>query len=164
MNELDRFLLDLPCCACLKPIRDNGKHINNICLDRLIEEWVARELNWYPYWSNFFYFEFKGAMSIICDQCLEEKREILFAIRIDTRNKVAYYYDVNKFKKIPLCYKCIYFDRQFHRNTHHFKCFAKRKILEYVPTKRCKKFVDSAKAVEKSLLVIAKEEGGRTCV
>lgn len=158
--DVDEFLKDFPCCACLKVIRENGEYVNHIMMDRMIEDRVVRELNWYPVWGNFFYFEFKGAMSIICDKCLKENVEIKYVIRVDRENQIVYYYDVNRFKKIPLCYKCIYFDRQFHRETGAYKCLAKRKVLEYVPKKRCKKFVDAAKTVEETTLILAKSEEG----
>jgi len=159
--DVDEFLKDFPCCACLKVIGENGSHVNHILVDRMIPDWIAEEMKWYPYWCNFFYYEFKGLQAIICDECLEKwknnRLKIKFVVRWDIENKTVYYYDLERFDEVPLCYKCIYFDRRFHRNTKHFKCLAKRKVLEYVPKKRCKKFVDAAKAVEESTLILAGE-------
>jgi len=161
--DVDEFLKDFPCCACLKVIGENGSHVNHILMNRIIPDWMVEKLNWYPYWTNFFYFEFKCAESIICDKCLEKwknrRLKIKFVVRYDIENKTVYYYDVNRFRELPLCYRCVYFDRQTHREIGAYRCLAKRKMLEYVPTKRCKKFVDAAEAAEKSLTVIAKEEG-----
>jgi len=168
MDELDEFLFSLPCCSCMKPIREGGSHINNICLQRLAK-WE------YPTWSNFFYFEFKGAVAIICDDCLgidedpymtpkkmrrgfKFKNPPKFAVQIDTQNKTAFYYRISKLKTIPLCYKCIYFDRQGHRNTKLYRCLAKGKVLMHVPKQRCQYFKDAAKAAEQSLLILTKGE------
>lgn len=159
--NVDEFLKDFPCCSCLRPIREGGFHVNHILLQRLAE-WD------YPTWSNFYYFEFKGAVAIICDECLGEalnfrrgrfkfKRPPKFAVQIDRENKTAYYYRISKLKTIPLCYKCIYFDRQGHRDTGIYRCLAKGKVLTYVPKQRCQYFKDAAKAAEEALTVIVGE-------
>ena len=149
----------------MRPIREGGFHVNHILLQRLAE-WD------YPTWSNFYYFEFKGAVAIICDECLGDnpymtpkkmrrgfkfKRPPKFAVQIDRENKTAYYYRISKLKTIPLCYKCIYFDRETHRKTGAYHCLAKQKVLTYVPKERCTYFKDAAKVAEEALTVMVGE-------
>lgn len=76
MSDSDRLWDELCCCGDDHTIREGGTHINLVQLGKLAK---------WPYMTamNFLIPESKDyplAIAVVCDQCLDGKREIKFAV------------------------------------------------------------------------------------
>ncbi|MDH7478080.1 MAG: hypothetical protein QHH17_06845 [Candidatus Bathyarchaeota archaeon] len=87
---------NIKCCACGQPMA-NSKHVNDICLDK--------EATWdYPVWNNILVVEKhpeKRATAIICDNCVETKRKIKYAVGWNRNHSNLKYYPVEQLKDLP---------------------------------------------------------------
>lgn len=79
------------CCACGGIIKDHGKNVNMVGLDRLAT-WK------YPTMGNVITKERGRAVAIICDICVENKTPIQYAVQIENDDIV--YFPVSTLKKI----------------------------------------------------------------
>ena len=84
------------CCACGGSLK-RTKFINGICLNKLAT-WK------HPVWGNILVkdkYPEPRAISILCDQCIEEKRQPVYAVEwSDDYSKVAYH-KVEDLKDLP---------------------------------------------------------------
>jgi len=76
MNDSDRLWNELCCCSDGHTVRQGGSHINLVQLKKLAK---------WPYMSfiNVLVpesFDYPLASAVVCDRCLEENREIKYAI------------------------------------------------------------------------------------
>lgn len=87
---------NIRCCACGQPM-SNSEHVNGICLDK--------EATWdFPSGNNILVVDKhteKRAAAIICDDCVEKKRKIKYAVGWDQNHSNVKYYPVEQLKDLP---------------------------------------------------------------
>jgi hypothetical protein len=84
------------CCACQGSLK-NSKHINGICLDKL----ATWEL---PVWGNILLKDLhpeKRALAILCDECIDKKRNPKFAVEWDENYENVKYHPVESLQDLP---------------------------------------------------------------
>lgn len=86
------YLINEKCCACGKTLKENGEHVNGVILDKYAD-WT------YPTAKNIITGEKGRALSIVCDQCIEKRAVVKYAIKIEGE-KVEYML-INTLEDIP---------------------------------------------------------------
>lgn len=95
-DELTRKLLKKQCCACGGIIKDHGKNINLVGLDRLATWTYPSKIH--PSMETIITKEKGRAVAVICDICAENKTEIQYAVQLEKNDVV--YFPVSTLKKI----------------------------------------------------------------
>lgn len=91
MEDSDKLWDCLCCCGDDHKVRDGGSHINLV---------MIRKLAKWPYLAGFNFLvpeskEYPLANAIVCDRCMEEKREIKYAMAgVPGENGEASYYRI----------------------------------------------------------------------
>lgn len=84
MSDEER-MLDVLCCACRRPLRDGGRCVNIVPLDRLAE-WE------YPTWGDPAVPACDGrAVALLCDICVTTGRAVEWAVESMGAGRVAYH-------------------------------------------------------------------------
>jgi hypothetical protein len=99
MNRVDTttwIKQNIRCCACGQSMF-KSRFINGITLDKLA--------TWdYPVWNNLLVADKhpeKRATAIICDDCVEKKRKVKYAVGWDKNYSDVKYYPVEQLKHLP---------------------------------------------------------------
>lgn len=81
-TETEEEYFDQPCTACDRPLREGGEHINWVMLNKKAE-WDS------PIGGNVLY-DVPGeyAMTLICDECMEEDNDPEYALRGEDLERV----------------------------------------------------------------------------
>jgi len=91
MNDSDRLWDELCCCGEDHTIREGGSHINIVQLKKLAKWPYMTSMNFLVPKSK----DYPLASAIVCDRCLEQKREIKYAMAGEPGNDgQARYYRV----------------------------------------------------------------------
>jgi len=81
------------CCFCGGSL-ENSKHVNVVCL--------MKEARWrFPVWGNVLLGVTSFASAILCDKCVEEKKEPKFAVEWTQNLTVVKYHSVEELKDVP---------------------------------------------------------------
>ena len=89
MDASEWVKANVRCCSCGRSLQ-NSRHINVLCLNKLAT-WE------YPRWGNILVMEkypTNRASAILCDRCVNENREIKFAIEWDNERTCVRYHKV----------------------------------------------------------------------
>ena len=85
-------LINEKCCSCGKTLKENGECVNGVILERYAD-WK------YPTAGNIITGEKGRALSIVCDQCIEKRAAVKYAIRFK-EGKVEYI-PIDTLEKVP---------------------------------------------------------------
>ena len=96
MDVSEWIKANVRCCSCGGSL-ESSRHINILCLNRLATwEW--------PRWGNILVMDkypVNRAPAILCDRCVEENREIKFAIEWDNERTYVRYHKVEELQELP---------------------------------------------------------------